>query len=412
MVGRSSKRLRGETVDKLSMFDDPEAAARRLRQATQTEPSTHTNPSPGTNPALNPSRHSRAVHFQEPSALSTSPEAMQDDIGDQHDSQEHFEHMDLDNGTPRSALTHRGTIPDSTASGLRLTLSASTNAAQPPKSAAQHQGRPNSAALHAAPAVDEANLDKHAQEPHTAAQHPHSLPQTPAMHAQLLDSSHTAALHAVPAEDDPMLDAPTTAGRAVASSQDSLRIAAERAQAIAKAQALTTAAAAAAATTTASVQSHADVQPAAETGSLIPVTAVTSGGNTAPSDRAAGSALLPGAGLAQTSATGVLSEHASEVQQLVNGQHQGGPHGQEQVCRDGDSTVLISTTWPNVPDSKRPGGMPTKSMPVLHKASSSGKLEMVRLSRSMPQLVPHMSKATLPDCHHGLLGAALPGREA
>ena len=386
LVGRSSKRLRGETVDKLSMFDDPEAAARRLRQATQHDPSTHTDPSPGTNPALNPSRPSRAVHFQEPSAPLTSPEAMQDDEGNQDNHQQHQEHIDLDNGTPHTAVTHGGKIPDTAASELRLTLSASASAAQPPKLPAQLQDGAGHSALHALPAVDEAMLDAHAQMPHSAVQHSQSVPQPSTMHAQLSDIAQDAALHAVPAAGDITLEAPTTAGRAVASSQDSLRIAAERAQAIAKAQALSTAAADAAMTTASALSptdaspTHAfPLQPAAATAPVVPeARAERCDGKTADANRAPGCPVLPETGQALTDGAGPLSVHAPEAQQLVNGQRQGAAPGQE--C---DGTVLVTTTRPNVPDSKRPGVMPSKSMPVLHKATSNGKLEMVSLSSSM-----------------------------
>ena len=109
---RHSKRLRGETVDKHIMFDDPELVARRKRQANL-----------GESVARAASKQGRAVRFQQPLPDSTSPDvlpeewALPDAAG--HDDEE--EHLPAE--TPHNAVTQSTLLPDSAGSGLNLMLS-------------------------------------------------------------------------------------------------------------------------------------------------------------------------------------------------------------------------------------------------------------------------------------------------
>lgn len=337
-MGRSSKRLRGETVGVLSMFDDPEAAARRHRQAIQTDTGANPTSSPRLSPVVNLSRQPRAVHFQEPSALPNSPAAFQAEEDSQCLNDQHVDIMSLANGTPHVGVPDPGSAA---ASGLRLTLSASTSAAQPPDSAAP-------AALH---------LHSAQQSEGTGAQLPASLP---SLHStdQPADNSHDAAVHAVPDEDQPMPQAPTTAGRAVASSQDSLRIAAEQAAAIARAQALSRAAAAAGSCASISNLIAVGAAPIDEDQVQLvhPLNAAPSDNRQLardcfdPSSRKS-AAVLPGDAHVQTKDVVSLSMIASEARK--HGEHQQGKHRQEEVWRSADSTVLASTTRPNMPETRR-----------------------------------------------------------
>lgn len=369
MTGRSSKRLRGEAVDKLSMFDDPEAAARRLRQAVQPDVAAHADASLGPNPALNPGRHSRAVRFQEPSAQPSSSEAMQIEVEADGQSLDHghVTHMDLEDSTPHTGLTHPGTAPDSTASGLRLTLSASTTAPRPSDSAAQASLPP---------------ATSHAQD--SASQDPQLRPQRLGTQPQPAGSSNNAAGPAVHAEGEPMLSAPSTAGRAVASSQDSLRLAAEQARAIATAPAVATLAAAAHTADVAARQADSDAAPIDVARSEA---AVHLGAHSTATTEAANHSLTsldPGmmAGVASMTGDkqvqqGVGYSPASGAQQSVQEQPQEGDPRQEEVWRDGSSTVLASTTRPNVPDSRRSGVVPAKCAPALHKGVSGSNADLV-----------------------------------
>lgn len=384
VVGRSSKRLRGETVETLSVFDDPEAAARRLRQAMQTDPTT--NP----NPAANPSRQHRAVHFQEPSALPSEPAALREGEDELLPEEEHVKHMDDVDGTPHTGVTHPGLEPSSGASGLRLSLSTTTSAAQPPGSAAQASHVHTAAEplqvpltaqnVHSPSGAKPSHLHSATHTQDAAAQHPHSGPHQQSM-AQPAGNSSSAALHAVPAEDAPMPQAPNTAGRAVASSQDSLRIAAERAAAIASLQAV--AAAGVAATTSFSVGS-----PAANAAGAVPETALhqmhaaSGAGANGVTDRDIGitnqdsrqaPALLHGEDQMQLDRDITLSGGVSEAQKPGQLQR---ARRQEEVQRDDDSTVLASTTRPNVPDNKRVTIMAGKSMPTHQKTSTNKQVEV------------------------------------
>lgn len=324
LVGRSSKRLRGEQVDKLSFFDNPELAARRYRQAV------HANPASSANPEANPSRHSRAVHFQEPSAQGGSPEAMQvaeaeEDQGRSH--QQQHDDMDHDNGTPH------GTVPDSVASGLTLTLSAASITAQPPDSA---QPESNSARI-----------------------------------------SNVAAPHAVPAELGSIDKAANTAGRAVVSSQDSLRLAAERAMAIAS--------------TATRPAGDADVGDGADdvnmegacNGANLHSTGVPGTADISSAvhgkEQAHASSLnadkAPGE-LHASSAAGKPGGGPNESQHAVE-QHAFWPQAREEEAqRNANSTVLANTTRPNVLQSKsiplhkkaHPGAMLDEQVGILHSA--------------------------------------------
>ena len=113
---RHSKRLRGEAVDKHIMFDNPELVARRIRQATLGEPVARAPPKQG-----------RAVHFQQPLPDGAGPDAMAEDEEAvpasvrREDGEEEGE--DVPAETPHTALTHSAVLPDSAGSGLNLTLS-------------------------------------------------------------------------------------------------------------------------------------------------------------------------------------------------------------------------------------------------------------------------------------------------
>ena len=352
------------------MFDDPEAAARRLRQAVQPDVAAHADASLGPNPALNPGRHSRAVRFQEPSSQPSSPEAMQTEL--EADSQSldygHVTHMDLEDSTPHTGPTQPGTVPDSTASGLRLTLSASTAAPQPPDSAAQASLPPTS----------------HAQD--SASQNPQLRPQRLGTQPQPAGSSNNAPEPAVHAEGEPILRAPSTAGRAVASSQDSLRLAAEQARAIVTAPAVATLTAAAHTGDVAARQADSDAVPidVATSEAAVHLTAHSTAATAAAihsltsSDPGmmAGVASLTGDKQVQQG-VGYSPASASKAQQSVQEQPQEGDPRQEEVWRDGSNTVLASTTRPNVPDSRRSGVLPAKCAPALHKGASGSKADLV-----------------------------------
>lgn len=115
---RHSKRLRGEAVDKHIMFDDPELAARRKRQATL-----------GESAARAASKQGRAVRFQQPLPCRTSPNGLAEEeaLPDESSHMDEEEHLPAE--TPHNASIHSTLPPDSAGSGLNLTLS---------NSAAQH----------------------------------------------------------------------------------------------------------------------------------------------------------------------------------------------------------------------------------------------------------------------------------
>lgn len=124
---RHSKRLRGETVEKHIMFDDPELVARRKRQANLSE-----------SVARAASKQGRAVHFQQPLPDGTSPKVLAEEgalpnVAGHADVEEHFPVE-----TPHNALTHSTLLPDSAGSGLNLTLS--NSATQCGSSGLQEEG--------------------------------------------------------------------------------------------------------------------------------------------------------------------------------------------------------------------------------------------------------------------------------
>ena len=98
------------------MFDNPELVARRIRQATL-----------GESAARAPPKQGRAVHFEQPLPYGTGHEAMVEDEEAvlasvrQEDGGEEEEGMPAE--TPHTAVTHPAMLPDSAGSGLNLTLS-------------------------------------------------------------------------------------------------------------------------------------------------------------------------------------------------------------------------------------------------------------------------------------------------
>ena len=109
---RHSKRLRGETVDKHIMFDDPELLARRKRQASL-----------GDSAARAASKQARAVRFQQPLPHGSSPDVLAEEqaLPDAAGHADEEEHLPAE--TPHHGLTHSTLLPDSAGSGLNLTLS-------------------------------------------------------------------------------------------------------------------------------------------------------------------------------------------------------------------------------------------------------------------------------------------------
>ena len=115
-ISRSSKRLRGEMVNKLAVYDDPELLRRRIRQATQG----------GSGPKA-AAKSPRAVHFQQPPSDHNGPHAMEEEpqpmLGTEAEQEEQFIAETRDVGLTAAAA------PSSAGSGLNLMLS--TSAARP-----------------------------------------------------------------------------------------------------------------------------------------------------------------------------------------------------------------------------------------------------------------------------------------
>lgn len=109
---RHSKRLRGETIDKAIMFDNPELVARRIRQANL-----------GDSVPKVASKQGRAVRFQQPLQDDTSPEALAEEeaLPDAAGLVDEEDRPPAE--TPHNAVTHPTLLPDSAGSGLNLTLS-------------------------------------------------------------------------------------------------------------------------------------------------------------------------------------------------------------------------------------------------------------------------------------------------
>lgn len=116
-ISRSSKRLRGEMVNKLAVYDDPELLRRRIRQATQGES--------GHKAAARPPR---AVHFQQPPSDHNGPDAMEEEAQLMQGAEAEQEEQFLAE-TPDVGLTAAAAAADSAGSGLKLMLL--TSAARP-----------------------------------------------------------------------------------------------------------------------------------------------------------------------------------------------------------------------------------------------------------------------------------------
>lgn len=285
-VARSSKRLRGETVDKLSMYDNPELLARRVRQATQGES--------GPRAAA---KTPRAVHFQQPLPVLDGPDAMEEEEPLQTAptaARTLEEEEDLVADTPHDGFA-TATAGKSPHSGLQLTLS---------ESAAQ---RGSSGELDKEQGVGSDSLQMHALHP---------------------ASSLAAA-------------APNTTGKVLATSQDSLRKALDIAQGI--------------------LRSDSDAAAAvAESVSTSPAKVEASGagfsanaGEVAANEADAAGSQLPQA-LDVTVAIGAKAGQTESSQQSGGKAQLSGSSPKVQLPGrelDPDSSVLASTTRPNVPRS-------------------------------------------------------------
>lgn len=186
---RHSKRLRGETVDKHIMFDDPELAARRKRQATL-----------GESAARAASKQARAVRFQQPMPYRTSPDGLAEEeaLPDAASHMDEGEHLPAE--TPHIVSNH-STLPDSAGSGLNLTL-------------------PNSAAQRGSTGLPD---DEEEEGEHGTAQHSANIvPGVPA--------SSTVSGSVAPPLNPPAGDPPDTTGKLLVKSKNSL----EEAQSIAQ----------------------------------------------------------------------------------------------------------------------------------------------------------------------------------
>lgn len=113
-ISRSSKRLRGETVNKLAVYDDPELLRRRIRQATQGES--------GLKAVAKPTR---AVHFQQPPSDLNGPDAMEEEAQPMQGAEGEQEEQFLAE-TPDVGLAAAAAAADSAGSDLKLMLSNST----------------------------------------------------------------------------------------------------------------------------------------------------------------------------------------------------------------------------------------------------------------------------------------------
>ncbi|KAL0036308.1 hypothetical protein WJX77_001773 [Trebouxia sp. C0004] len=171
-ISRSSKRLRGELINKLAVYDDPELLRRRIRQATQGES--------GPKAAAKPPR---AVHFQQPPCDHNGLDAMEEEAQPMQGVEGQQEEQLLVE-TPDVGLA--AAAADSAGSGLKLMLS--TSAARPGTSELMDEEE------------DAGHESQQTKAPHTASS---SAP-----------------------------DPPNTTGKAFATSKDSLRKALDIAQGI------------------------------------------------------------------------------------------------------------------------------------------------------------------------------------
>lgn len=109
---RHSKRLRGETIDKAIMFDNPELVARRIRQANL-----------GDSLGKVTSKQGRAVRFQQPLPDDNGPDALAEEEAIPDAARFGRGEDPTPDGTPHNGLTPPTSLPDSAGSGLNLTLS-------------------------------------------------------------------------------------------------------------------------------------------------------------------------------------------------------------------------------------------------------------------------------------------------
>ena len=115
-ISRSSKRLRGEMVNRLAVYDDPELLRRRIRQATQGES--------GAKAAAKPPR---AVRFQQPPSDHNGLDAMEEEQAPPMQGAEAEQEEQFLAETPNVGQT--AAAPGS--AGLSLKLMLSTSAARP-----------------------------------------------------------------------------------------------------------------------------------------------------------------------------------------------------------------------------------------------------------------------------------------
>ncbi len=313
-AARSSKRLRGETVDKLAMCDNPELLARRIRQATQGESGPRAVP-----------KQPRFVHFEQPlsgaEAMEEGEEAVQ---GAEIDGQQE---RSLAN-TPHDRVTHTGVPPGLTPSELELTLSNST---------AQRGG---------------SGMMEEERE-------------------QYGDAS--AQIHALHAASSSALEPPNTTRKVLATSKDSLRKALDIAQGI-----LGSDAEAAAVTKDIGVNPARDSADAVE----LPAQIAFAGANTMDSS------LDP----EPQSADAAAANDAKDVQGMPGQQFGGSAELNEPLPgreMDPDSSVLASTTRPNVP--RKLGG----NLAHLKAASSSPVMRVTHAGHT-----PHPSKSLMMPPDH------------
>ena len=291
-VARSSKRLRGEAVDKLSMYDNPELLARRMRQASQGES--------GPRAAA---KTLRAVHFQQPLSDLDGPDAMEEEEPLQTApiaARTLEEEEDLVADTPHYGFA-TATAGKSPHSGLQLTLSGS------------------------------------------AAQRSHSLE----LDKEQGVGSDRLQMHALHSASPLAAAALNTTGKVLATSKDSLRKALDIAQGILRSDSDAAAAAVAESVNTSPAKVGASgVEPSANAGEVAANEAAVVEADAAGSQ-------LPQA-LDVTVANGAKAGQTEPSQQSGGKAELGGsPPGVQLPGRelDHDSSVLASTTRPNVPRS-------------------------------------------------------------
>ena len=177
------------------MFDDPELAARRKRQATL-----------GESAARAASKQGRAVRFQQPLPCRTSPDGLAEEeaLPDAASHMDEEEHLPAE--TPHNASNHSTLPPDSAGSGLNLTLS-------------------NSAAQRGSSELLDEEEEEGNQGKHGTAQHSANIAQE-----SILPASSTVLDPCAPPLHPPAADPPDTTGKLLVKSKTSL----EEAQSIAQ----------------------------------------------------------------------------------------------------------------------------------------------------------------------------------